>query len=207
VSAVLLNVTATGSTSSGFVTAYADGGVQPTASNLNFAAGQTIANLVVAPVGADGSVALLNGSAGSTHLIADVSGYYSAGAATTAGDFTPVGPGRVLDTRVGVGAAQGPVAAQGTVHLAVLGRAGVPSSGVSAVVLNVTTTGSTGPGFVTAYADGAARPMASNLNFGAGQTIAGLVVVPVGADGSVALFNGSSGTTQLIADVAGYFVG
>jgi hypothetical protein len=32
-----------------------------------------------------------------------------------------------------------------------------------------------------------------------------MVVAPVGAGGKVALFNGSPGTVQLIADVSGYF--
>ena len=38
----------------------------------------------------------------------------------------------------------------------------------------------------------------------AGQTVANLVVVPVGTDGNVMLFNGSPGATDLIADVVGY---
>jgi Laminin G domain len=205
VSAVLLNVTATGATRSGFITAYPDGTVMPTASNLNFVAGQTVANLVVAPVGADGSVALTNGSVGHTSLIADVAGYYVGGAGGS-GSFASLTPARVLDTRNGTGAPMGQVAPGGTVHLAVLGAGGVPKSGVSAVVLNVTATGSTSSGFVTAYADGTTAPNAWNLSFATGQNVANLVVVPVGADGSVALTNGSVGHTSLIADVAGYFL-
>ena len=58
-------------------------------------------------------------------------------------------------------------------------------------------------GFVTAYPDGSVRPTASNLNFIAGQTIPNLVVVPVGADGKISLYNGSSGTLNLIGDIAG----
>ncbi len=46
--------------------------------------------------------------------------------------------------------------------------------------------------------------MASNLNFLPGQTVPNLVVAPVGIDGSVDFFNGSPGSVQLIADVAGY---
>jgi len=93
------------------------------------------------------------------------------------------------------------------VHLQVLGRGGVPASGVSAVVLNVTVTAPSRAGFITAYPNGTARPTASNLNFVAGQTVPNLVVVPVGVDGKVALTNGSAGTVQLVADVLGYFSG
>ncbi|MBK9477027.1 MAG: carboxypeptidase regulatory-like domain-containing protein [Tetrasphaera sp.] len=82
----------------------------------------------------------------------------------------------------------------------------MPLSGVSAVVLNVTVTAPTASGFVTAFPGGTAAPSASNVNFVARQTVPNLVVAKVGADGTVTLLNGSSGTVQLLADVAGYFV-
>ena len=122
------------------------------------------------------------------------------------GSFGSVPPSRLLDTRSGVGAPKGAVAPLGVVALQVAGRGGVPSSGVSAVVLNVTVAGSTSSGFVTAWAHGATRPLASNLNFLPGQIIPNLVVVPVGDDGMVDLYNGSPGSTQLVADVAGYYL-
>jgi hypothetical protein len=75
------------------------------------------------------------------------------------------------------------------------------------VVLNVTVTGPQRSGVVTAFAGGAVKPLASNLNFVAGQTVPNLVVVPVGADGTVSLANGSAGTVQLVADVSGYHLG
>ncbi len=76
VAAVVLNVTVTAPTKSGYVTAYPDGTTLPTASNLNFTAGQTIPNLVIVKVGSNGKVALKNSSAGTVQLIADVAGYY-----------------------------------------------------------------------------------------------------------------------------------
>src|SRR5674476_1415739 len=105
----------------------------------------------------------------------------------------------------GVGAAKVAVAKGGTVHLQVATRGGVPATGVSAVVLNVTVTAPTKPGYVTVYGDGTTRPTASNLNFVAGQTIPNLVIAPVGANGKVALYNGTGGTIHLIADVSGYY--
>jgi hypothetical protein len=78
-SAVVLNVTVAGSTSSGFVTVWADGDVRPTTSSLNFLPGQIIPNLVIAPVGADGKVDLYNGSPGSTSLVVDVAGWFPTG--------------------------------------------------------------------------------------------------------------------------------
>src|SRR5674476_1354897 len=51
----------------------------PTASNLNYVKNQVVPNMVVAPVGACGKVALFNGSPGTVQLIADVSGCFRAG--------------------------------------------------------------------------------------------------------------------------------
>ena len=82
----------------------------PLASNLNFVPGQTIPNLVVAKVGANGNIALTNNSPGTVQLIADVAGYYLSGTPTAPGTYVPLNPARVLDTRTNLGAT-GPVAA------------------------------------------------------------------------------------------------
>ena len=78
--------------------------------------------------------------------------------APTQPTYSALSPSRLLDTRTGVGAPKAAVAVGGTVHLQVTGRGGVPVSGVSAVVLNVTVSAPTRPGFVTVYGDGTARP-------------------------------------------------
>jgi hypothetical protein len=74
-SAVVLNVTATGATDETYVTVYPEGVGRPDASSLNVARGGTIANLVIAKVGANGRVRLYN-HAGGVDLIADVTGYF-----------------------------------------------------------------------------------------------------------------------------------
>ena len=204
VSAVVLNVTVTAPTRPGFVSVYGDGTSRPGSSNLNFVAAQTVPNLVIAKVGADGKVALWNGSAGTVQLLADVSGYYLSGIPTAPGALGSLDPSRLLDTRSGLGAPQGAVAAGGAVALQVLGRGGVPTSGVSAVVLNVTATTPTTTGWVTVYGDGMTLPGTSNLNFVAAQTVPNLVIAKVGANGKVDLSNGSAGTVQLLADISGY---
>ena len=206
VAAVVLNVTVTEPGGAGFITAYPTGQSRPLASNLNFTGGQTIPNLVTVKVGSNGRVSLYNGSTGSVHLVADVAGFYLDGTPTQPGTFTSLTPARLLDTRDGTGAAQKKVAGQGTVNLQVTGRRGVPSSGVAAVVLNVTVTEPGGAGFITAYPAGQSRPLASNLNFTAGQTIPNLVTVKLGTGGKVALYNGSIASAHLIADVAGYYL-
>ncbi len=205
VAAVVLNVTVTAPARAGYVTAYPDGTSRPTASNLNYVAGQTVADLVTVKVGTNGRVALTSTSAGTAQLIADVSGYYVAGAVTDPGGFVPVDPARLLDTRRGNGAA-GPVRAYGTVQLQVSGRGAVPATGASAVVLTVTVTAPTSSGYVTAYPGGTMRPTASSLNFRARQTVPNHVTVKLGSTGTLALTNSSGGTVHLVADVAGYYL-
>ena len=208
VSAIVANVTAAGGSAAGNLRVYADGSAVPNASNVNFTAGQTVPNLVVAPVGSDGKVDFFNSSAGHTQVIADVAGYFVAGTASVAGAFTSLNPTRMLDTITGTGvAAAGPVGAGGTAVLQVEGVGSIPGSDVSAVVANVTAAGATAAGNLRVHADGTAVPNASNVNFLPGQTVPNLVVAPVGEDGKVDFFNSSTGSTQVIADVTGYFLG
>lgn len=211
-SAVVLNVTATGATASGYVTAYAaDAGTadtgRPGVSTLNFAAGRTVPNLAVVPVTAAGHVTLYNGSAGTVQLLADVSGYYTAGTppVTAQGAFGSVTPARLLDTRQRIGVTTTtPVAAHKTVSFVAEGLHGVPT-GVAAVALNVTATGGAAGGYLTAYASGSTPPGTSNVNFVRGQTVATLAIARTGGDHKVTIYNGSSSTVHVVADVQGYF--
>jgi len=122
---------------------------------------------------------------------------------TAPGAVVPLSPARILDTRAGLGAA-GPVPSTGSISVQVTGRGGVPATGVSAVAVNVTVVDPSTGGYITVWPSGTPRQETSNLNFQPGQTVPNLVVVPVGADGKIKLYNGSPGTVQLIADVAGY---
>jgi hypothetical protein len=88
----------------------------------------------------------------------------------------------------------------------VLGRGGVPATGVGAVVLNVTATNPTAASYLTVWPSGSAKPLASNLNYVSDETIPNLVIAKVGTNGQVSLYNGI-GSTDVIADVVGWFSG
>ena len=197
--AAVLNVTVSNPTAAGYVTVYPAGGLRPLASNLNFSPGQTVANLVEVPLGAGGQVGLYN-FAGTTDLIVDLEGWVGppAPANPAAGLYTALAPQRILDTR-----ASRPLNPAGSINLQVAGVAGVPAAGVAAVVLNLTVTGPTSAGYLTAYPAGGGMPLASNLNFSAGQTVPNLVEVPLGGGGQVTLFN-SAGLTDVVADIEGW---
>lgn len=107
------------------------------------------------------------------------------------GTFVPLPPTRVLDSRTGLGY-YGPVGPNATVHLQIAGTAGVPSTGVAAVVLNVTETNATGSGNLTVYPDGTTEPTASNLNYPAGDTRANLAAVKLGSNGKIRITHACS---------------
>jgi hypothetical protein len=202
--AAVLNVATTNGTEPSFLTAYPAGSSRPGTANLNFVAGQTVANLVTVPLGTGGAVAIYN-HAGTTDIVVDLEGYMEPGTGP-AGLLNPLSPSRIADTRPGSGEPnQGQTVAGGTsVVVQVDGVGNVPATGVSAVVLNVTAADGTLPGFLTAFPDGGTRPLAANLNYNAGQVVPNRVIVPVGSDGKVDIYT-NVGSVDVIVDVGGWF--
>ncbi|MEY9839621.1 PKD domain-containing protein [Streptacidiphilus sp. EB103A] len=207
--AVTMNLTDADATSSSWVEAYPEGTARPAnSSNLNFKAGETNPNLVTVPVGADGYVDLYNAS-GSVDLIADLRGYYTtAGSAAGIGDtyIALAAPQRILDTRscclnpqpypFGSG--------QSRTLIGSLGSFRVPLY-ATAVVMNVTSTNASADGWVAAMPAGS-PPTVSDLNYSRGKTGSNLVVSRLDQYAGFTLYN-SNGHTDLIADVAGFFIG
>ena len=206
VSAVSLNVTATGTSVSkygGYVTVYPCGGAPPNSSNLNFVANQSVPNAVIVPVSATGTVCFY--VYGQADLIADVNGWFAGGSG-----FNSLAPTRVFDTRSGIGGV--PVARVGALDgsgmalkVQVAGTNGVPALGAAAVMMNVTvdaTTASAYGGYVTAYPCDVTLPNSSNINFVSGQTIANSVVAPLSVNGEVCFY--VYGQAHVLADITGW---
>jgi len=197
--AALLNVTVANPTATSYLTIWPSGSARPTTSNINFESGQTIPNLVVAPLGPNGAIDIYN-FAGDADVIVDVLGWFddSAGSVGNA-RFTTRPPQRVIDTRLGAGVPLGP---QGSIALDA-SAVGIPAS-ATAVVMNVTVDQPTVGGYLTVWPSASPMPGTSNLNFGAGMTTSNLVVVRIGADRRVNFAN-AYGSTHVIADIVGYF--
>ena len=198
--AVLLNVTMTGTQGPGYVQVFPTGQAEVGASsNLNVEhAGQTIPNLVVAPLGVGGSITIYTQGGG--HVVADVFGYFVEAVSARAGRYVSVSPSRLADTRL----TSDKLAAAGSLRVAVAGRGSVPASGVSAVVVNLTATEVTADGYLQVLPSSASGFGGySNLNVTAGQTKANAVVVPVDGDGTITVF--AERGAQVVVDVFGYF--
>lgn len=197
VSAVALNVTVAEPAAGGLVNVFPCG-AQPLTSSLNYVADQTVPNLVIAPVSPQGTVCFFTTT--TTHLLADVSGWFAAGS-----DHHALNPTRVFDTRNGLGEVWwGWLPPGGSVSVDITGRNGVPGAGVGAVVLNVTTTNAQAEGYVTVYPCGD-LPLTSSVNYLPGRNVPNAVIAPVGADGRVCFY--SPIATDLVVDVSGWFAG
>jgi len=203
ISAAMLNVTAVTPGSSGYLTVFPAGTTPPNASNVNFLAGQIVPNQVLAMLGSGGRVSILNGSAGATHVVVDIVGFFSAGAVVDSGGTTGVAPSRLLDTRTSMGGA-GALAPGEYRAVAAAGFAGVPASDVMAVVVNVTAVAPNGAGYLALFADGASPPLTSNVNYLPGQVVANLAFVSLSTAGRLQILNGSPGATDVVIDVVGY---
>jgi hypothetical protein len=200
VAAVALNVTVVDGEATdvgGYVTVYPCG-TRPDSSNLNFVNGQTVPNAVIASVSAAGKVCFY--VYGKAHLLADVSGYFTAGFSALSA------PTRLLDTR-GSGNKVGKTDGTGTAYeLTVAGSSGLPAAGtLGTVAMNVTVVDGEATdvgGYVTVYPCGT-RPDSSNLNFVNRQTVPNAVIASVSAAGKVCFY--VYGKAHLLADVSGYF--
>lgn len=204
VGAVSLNVIAVDPVAAGFVTVYPCN-ERPLASNLNYAPHQIASNAVVAPVSPDGDICLTASAA--AWLVADVNGWFAAGST-----FAAIAPIRIVDTRATQPQAAIVISKQqlgelrvtfaGVGGVPVVGVGGVPVVGASAVLLNITAVDPTGSGFVTVHPCGT-RPLASHLNFAAGQVVPNIVIAPLSAAGEVCFY--ASVATDLVVDLNGWY--
>src|SRR6202162_695273 len=118
-----------------------------------------------------------------------------------------VTPCRLVDTRNAVGPGGGPALASGGGRsFPVGGRCGIPA-GAQAVAINVTVVQPTaGPGFLSLYPGDMSLPVASTVNYKAGQTRATSVILPLGSAGDIIAWCAQGGgTADMVIDVNGYF--
>ncbi|MBI5090186.1 MAG: PQQ-dependent sugar dehydrogenase [Actinobacteria bacterium] len=208
--AVLANLTYVAPEADGFLTAWAADAPRPATSNINALHGEVVANSAVIPVDANGRIQILSNTP--AHVVIDILGRFELAPGPVAdGRFVPLTPDRAIDTREPSAPGTNPYTETGGAPINVVstvmsGQHGVPATGVGAVVLTVTAlAGSMGSGgWVTAVPGGAPLPLASNVNTnGLGDIRPNLVVVPLGAGGSIDLHLFQ--TNDVVVDVTGYF--
>jgi hypothetical protein len=201
--AVAANLAIVNPSSSGWATAYPCGQTRPNASNINFVAGQTIANLAITRLGANGALCVYTSAA--ADIIVDTTSVTGNGVDATF-------PARLLETRRGLSTVDGRsngigrVAAGSTTTVPIAGRGNIPAN-ATAVAANLAIVNPSSSGWATAYPCGQTRPNASNINFVAGQTIANLAITRLGANGALCVYTSAAAdiivdTTASITDAA-----
>jgi hypothetical protein len=220
IDAVAVNITAVDPAADGFLTAWPAQTPRPDASSINYARGRTVANLVTVAVGPDGGLDLAASTA--TDVILDVVGWYATpppvlpDKSAVASAYLPLTPERRTDTRfpmtnpvnaskfiVNGSPVNGPLHAGETRTLA-LDAFAQEFEAVDAVALNVTVSGPTAPGFLTIWPADQSRPNASSVNFGVGDAIPNMVIVPISSLHQLNFFN-SAGNTDVIVDLVGVY--
>jgi hypothetical protein len=207
IKALAINVTALKGTKAGYIQVYPENvSTPPNVSSLNFAPGQTVANMVVAPASFNTqagipAINVKNGSAGTTDVVVDVVGYYDQDAAEGL-RFHAVPPMRMIDTRNGTGTVKAPLATNSQRQFS----APNPPAGTDtiALVANTTVDRPTAATYLTVWDGTTSRPTVSNLNATAGQVVANATITPLSATNTFYIYN-NNGSTQTIMDVTGHF--
>ncbi len=193
--AVSLTVTATNTSTGGFLTIWPAGEAMPLVATVNFDAGQTVSNGAVVKLGAGGALQVY--SSVPADVVVDVSGAFVAATSASSGRFVAADPARLLDTRSGA-----PVKGGATVRVAM--PSGVPADAIGAVV-TLSTAESNVPGFMTAFSGSGPVPWAASLTVDAPNVMrSATVIVPVNA-GGMSVYLSAGG--HVIIDFLGYFTG
>jgi hypothetical protein len=208
--AAVFNVTVVNPLNAGFLTVFPEDASQPTASNVNYVAGQVAANRVIVPLSTTGPTVdqgqISVYSQQTADVIVDVSGYYSATSGTGTQFSAEPAPVRICDTRFILPANQcslHPITSGGTLAVTVRGMAGVPAN-ATAVVANLTAVAPTSSTFLTVF-PGPSMPASSDLNLAAGDVRANMVVATINpGTGQITIFN-QTGNVNVIVDVLGWY--
>ena len=192
--AVIVDVTASGGTTAGHVVSYPERLPGQQQQVAYWGKGQAVTGLAVVPV--NGRAGLRNVGSGTAAFSAQVVGYLAPNVASShGGAFFPSPRARLLVVNL---------AGRHYVKLPVTGKNGV-LAGSSAVMVNLTTTGATAGGSITAWADGTTRPGVTSLSYTSGQANVNAAIVAVGADETIDVYNNGLRTVTVVVDLLGSY--
>lgn len=182
--AVAVNLTSAGSSSTGFLSAHPCDRTRREVSSVNHAAGVARGAMAIVPLSADGELCVYTASAG--HAVVDLQGAFVPDGGSA---FTPVDGTRLVDTRE-TGRAN-PVVIE------------IDDPTVTAIVVNLTATRGQTNGYLTADACEGGRSEVSNVNFLPAEPVAGAAIVPVSDEGTVCIW--TSVAVDVLVDLTGEF--
>ncbi|MHA3703672.1 hypothetical protein ACXR2U_15960 [Jatrophihabitans sp. YIM 134969] len=216
--AAVINLTVTLPSSGGYLTAYPAGTTKPVASSLNFSPNQTRANSVTVALGQgagkQNQLAIFAAVAGNgrAHVVVDVLGYYGNGGGAAGTSYSQLAaPVRLFDTRTSIGGLT--TTYPKNIGIVTLNyQTPAINKTISAVVMNITVTGTRGAGNLTIWNGFGAPPLVSTLNFNRGETVANFAVIPVRCTDAAcskltfSIKNNLSPYTQVLGDISGAYM-
>ena len=211
-SAAVINLTATQTAAPGYCTVYPFAlGDRPPSSSLNWnGPDATRAAAVIAQVDNEGGQRRIKVfSKAGTHLIVDVTGYYTSDTSgeSETGAFVPLDPVRILDTRAPE--QMDPQTPGGVLWPKWVREVQIPGEAATraaSVLVNLTGTQSRGAGFLTIAPARHPRPGTSNLNFTkAWATVPNHAITRITQGTGLQVY--TSHGAAIIVDLGGYFVG
>jgi hypothetical protein len=207
--AVVVNATAAHGTAASFLTVYPAGVTTiPTASNVNFSAGEAVANRVTVAVGTGGQIEVYNHS-GTVDVDVDVNGYYT-GVGGTGSVFVPLAtPVRITDTRGATPLNGTPIAAATSESFNLATALSTVPATATSVVSNFTVISGDASGYLSVYPTSTTvHPLSSSINWVANSIVPNFTIADTAGTGSVEVYNGPSipaASINLLIDVFGYF--
>lgn len=207
--AIVGNATVVNPSAAGFITIWPDGQPRPPVSNLNFSAGQAVANAFTVGLSSAGNLRFY--STTSTELFADIIGYFAPPAVNGLYYHPLPKPIRLFDTRAPIPGfpACEYLSQQLTAGNELAKQARITCDGITipsdaqAIVGNATVVGPAGTGFITLWPDDQVKPFVSNLNYVTGQVVPNAFTVRLSNAGQFRAY--SSQNTDFIVDIAGYY--
>lgn len=189
-----------------YLTAWPAGGAQPNISNINSFAGRVLANNVILPASADGSIDVFTFDR--TDFLVDINGYFAPDDGVNGLYYYPLVTCRISDSNdAGFAGTFGRPFMETTARtiqvLASPRCTAIPGT-AKAYALNFTAlpNGSAMP-FLTAYPTGQTRPNASVLNAFEGQVVSNSVIIAAGTGGAIDVF--AYRRTNVVVEAVGYF--
>ncbi|MBS1826059.1 MAG: VCBS repeat-containing protein [Acidobacteria bacterium] len=183
-----------------YLTAWPDGSAQPNVSSINSFVGRVLANSVIIPASANGTINVFAYDA--TDFLVDINGYYAADDGVNGQYYFPVTQCRASDSTVN----GGQYADETTRTIAIptaTGCSGIPPT-AKGYAINVTALPGGNPmPFLTAYPTGQPQPNASILNAFQGQVVTNSAIVPAGTNGAINIY--AYRRTDVVVEVSGYF--
>lgn len=197
--AAVINITAVGPASSGWVTAYSCGSTMPTSPTLTTSTGRSTATMAIVAPGTSGEICIHTTTA--TNLIVDVNGHARPGS-----NLLPIRAARLLDTRPtgatidGTSAQIGRRSAGSTTSVKVTGRGPLPTT-LESAVLTISVINPTAAGTLKVYACGTTTPTAINISYPASRTTTISTITGLSATGTACVTT-SQATDLTIAATA-----